>query len=78
MEAEATNDCVISQFLYPGNWFPEREETLASDIVTPADFIIISHFKIDLINVIFARCRQTIFTPTCWVIYGGCVGTMQI
>ena len=25
------NECDILQFLYPGNWFPEREETLASD-----------------------------------------------
>ena len=84
IEAEAPNECVISQFLYPGNWFPEREETLASDTVTPADFIIIteqqiiSHFKINFINVIFSRCRQTIYTPTWWVIYGWCVGTMQI
>ena len=31
IEDEAPNECVISQFLYPGNWFPEREETLASD-----------------------------------------------
>ena len=56
------HECVIPQFLYPGNWFPERKETLASDKATLADFIIItqqqiiSSFKFNFISDIFAQC----------------------
>ena len=76
--------CVIPQFLYPSNWFPERRETLAGDIgrfYHNHQQKIITNFEMNFINVIFrpvsAWSCQTIFPPT-WVIYGGCVRTMQI